>query len=77
MDTSWIGPILAQYGLPGILLFVSFWVIKVLYERNTSLADRYITDAIANARADEELANALKGLTEIIKERRAGNNGVQ
>lgn len=72
MDTSWIGPILATYGLPGVLLMAAAWVIKTLYERNIALADRFLDSSINNAKASEQLANALNTLTEVIKERRGG-----
>ena len=70
MDTSWIGPVLATYGLPGVALFALAWAYWQERKEHNATRDKLIDILVAGARTDTDVANSLKGLTEIIKERR-------
>lgn len=61
---------LISYGGLGILALISILANMAQWRRGTQIADRYTDLLAANAKADADLAHALAGLTDIIKDRR-------
>jgi hypothetical protein len=69
VDTSWIGEVLGQYGLPGVFLFALGWAVRTLYERNVTLSDKLASLSEHAIKTDLDVANDLRQLSELVKAR--------
>jgi len=64
---AWITQTLGGYGLAGAVIAGLVYAVRSLYLRNSEIIDREHQRVVDGIKADMDQAQALRGLTEMVK----------